>query len=270
MTFRRFWIAPLAATLTAGCFATRNDVRLLKADIERMHSEAETNRRAEADRQRADQTRRDSAASAASRRLELVINGLGDTLRALGDDLSRFRATQSTAISELQLQIETIQQIVGVTQQQLRQQAARQEAQREVMSGATATDSGGQEGPRTFYQVGVDQMQKGAWGQARSAFQEMIDKFPKDTLVPDALYHLGAAYAADKMDAKADSTWAAVVRDHPKSERAPAALYKRAFHKAEAGLTSEARTLYQLLIRTYPASTDAKAAAVRIRELPNR
>ena len=40
MNFRRVsWLAPLAATLTAGCFATRNDVRLLKADIERLHAE---------------------------------------------------------------------------------------------------------------------------------------------------------------------------------------------------------------------------------------
>ena len=270
MRLSRLLLAPLAATLTAGCFATRNDVRLLKADIERLHATAETNRKAEADRMRADLARRDSADAAANRRLEIVLNSLRDTLRALNEDLNRRNATQALAISEIQLQIQTIQEIVGVTQQQLRAQMARQEAQREAMNNAAASDAGAQEGPRTFYQVGIDQMQKGAWGQARSAFQELLDKFPKDTLVSDAMYQMGVAFSAEKMDAKADSVWSLVVRDHAKTDGARKSLYKRAYHKAEAGNPSEARTLDQRLIREYPGTDEAKNAAVKLRELPNR
>jgi tol-pal system protein YbgF len=267
----RFWLAPLAATLTAGCFATRNDVRLLKADIERMHAEAETGRKADADRMRAELARRDSVAASATRRVELAVDNLLDTLRTLNEDLNRLRATQATSTSELQLQIETIQQIVGVTQQQLRAQAARQEAQREAMNTAAAPgDTGGTEGPLTFYHVGIDQMQKNAWGLARNAFQELLTKFPTDSLVADALYQIGVSYSAEKMDAKADSVWSIVVRDYSKSDRAPGALYKRAFQKADSGSISEARALYQRLIREYPGTDEAKNAAVRLRELTNR
>ena len=39
MTFNRFArLAPLAAVVAAGCFATRNDVRLLQADISRLQA----------------------------------------------------------------------------------------------------------------------------------------------------------------------------------------------------------------------------------------
>jgi tol-pal system protein YbgF len=271
VNFRRFsWLAPLAAVLTAGCFATRNDVRLLKADIERLHAESETARKAEADRARADQSRRDSLAAAANRRLELAINHLGDTLRTLGDELSRFRAVQATSLSELQLQIETIQQIVGVTQQQLRRQAAQAEAMREAANSAAGSDSGAKEGPRVLYQVGMDQLQKSAYGQARSAFQEVLDKFPRDSLVPDAMYQIGMAYYLEKADAKADSAFAAVVRLHPKAARAASALYKRAFMNEEAGRTSVARTLYQQMIRDYPSAEETVLAKTRLSALPNR
>ena len=271
MTFRRFvWVAPLAATLTAGCFATRNDIRLLKADIVRMNAEAETARRTEADRMRTDLARRDSVAAAANRRLEVSVNHLGDTLRTLGDELSRFKAGVTTSLSELQLQIETIQQIVGVTQQQLKQQAARIEAMRETANAAATGDSGAAEGPRMLYQAGIDQLQKGAYGQARNAFQEVIDKFPKDPLVPDALYQIGMAYYIEKLDAKADTAFAVVVRLHPKSERAAGALYKRATINLDAGRTSAARTLYQQIIREYPASNEAGLANGKLKTLPDR
>jgi tol-pal system protein YbgF len=271
VNLRRFsWLAPLAATLTAGCFATRNDVRLLQADIVRMNAEAETARRTEADRVRAEQARRDSLTTAADRRVEVSINRLGDTLRSLAEELSRFRAVQTTSLAELQLQIETVQQIVGVTQQQLRQQAARVEAMRETANSAARADSGATEGPGLLYQVGMDQLQKQAYGQARIAFQEVIDKFPRDALVPDALYQIGMAYYQEKLDAKADTAFASVVRLHPKSDRAPGALYKRASINHDAQRTSAARTLYQQLIREYPSSSEAGLAKTKLASLPDR
>jgi tol-pal system protein YbgF len=268
---RRFsWLAPLAATLTAGCFATRNDVRLLKADIERMHNESETARKAEADRVRAEQTRRDSLAVATNRRLDLAMNTFLDSLRALGDDVNRLRATQTLANNELQLQIETIQQMVGVTQKQIRDANLRAEALRESSSMSARGDSGATEGPRTLYQVGVDQLIKGAYVQARGAFQEMIDKFPKDTLVGDALYQIGVVFATEKQDAKADSVWASVVRLHPKSDKAPLALFKLAGSAAGGGRTEEARRLYTQLIKDYPGTDEARLATTRLAQLPKR
>ena len=271
MNFRRFvWVAPLAATLTAGCFATRNDVRLLQADVQRLHAEAETARKAEADRSRADQSRRDSAQTAANRRVETAINRLGDTLRALGDDLSRFKAVQATTLADLQLQLESIQQIVGVTQQQLRRQAAQAEANREAANNVAGSDSGAKEGPKLMYQVGMDQLQKTAYGQARSIFQEIIDKFPADTLVADAMFQIGMTYYLDKADAKADSVFAAVVRLHGKSDRAAGALYKRGSINEAAGRTSAARAIYQQLIKDYPQAPETVLARGRLSSLPDR
>lgn len=268
MSFRRFsWLAPLAATLTAGCFATRNDVRLLKADIERMHAQADSARVADAARQRADQARRDSVMAASDRRRDDNMRHLMDTVRSVAEDVSRLRASNAVAMSELQNQVVTIQENVGVSSKALRDQLARLEAQREAAASSGAGDAAA-DSPRAIYQAGIDQLAKNAYGQARNAFQEIVDKFSTDTLVVDAMYQIGVTFQAEKKDAQADSVWAALIRQYPKSDRAAGALYKRGVINEDAGRTAEARRLYQQIVKDFPGTDEARSATNRLSRLP--
>jgi tol-pal system protein YbgF len=269
VSFRRYsWLAPLAATLTAGCFATRNDVRLLKADIERLHAQSDSARVADAARMRAEQARRDSMMAADNRRRDDAARHLMDSVRAFAEDFSRFRASQAVAMSELQNQVATVQEMSGMSARQMSDLRARIDAQREANSSRVTGDSGVAEGPRIIYQAGIDQLGKGAYGQARGAFQDIIDRYPTDTLAIDAMYQLGVALNAEKKDVEADSVWTALVRKYPKSDRAAGALYKRGVLNEDAGRTAEARRIYQQLIKDYPSSDEARHARERLAKLP--
>jgi TolA-binding protein len=263
---RGAWFAPLAAVLTAGCFATRNDVRLLKADIERMHAASEEARRADAERVRLEIVRRDSMATEANRRAFGVVT---DTLNALSDAFSRFRALQVSTNYEVQQQIATIQELMGASQRQIAAMRARIEADREAAerSAGADTTAGGEPGPMQLYQLGVGQLQRQAYRQARTAFEDFLQRFPNDSLVPLAMAKYADALEADKMAAQADSIRIIIGERHPKSEAAPNALYKRAF-AAEAARPSLARQLYDQLIKDYPDSPEAKLAVGRRANLP--
>jgi TolA-binding protein len=264
---RGAWCAPLAAVLTAGCFATRNDVRLLKADIERMHATSEEARRADAQRLQAEIARRDSIATEANRR---AFAALSDTLTALSDAFSMFRATQASTNANMQQQIATIQELLGVSQRQIAAMRARIEADREAAErgGAGDTTSGGEPGPVQLYQLGLGQSQRGAHRQARTAFEDFLKRFPNDSLIPMVMLKYADALEADRMAGQADSIRILIVDRHPKSEAAPNALFKRANASADAGRTAEARRLYDQLIKDYPGTEEARLAADRRARLP--
>jgi tol-pal system protein YbgF len=276
VTFRRFSLAaPLAVVLTAGCFATRNDVRVLQADIVRMNAAAEEARRADAERARTEQARRDSIHQAESRTVATSLRMLTDTMFTLSDMFSRFKASQVSHNYEMGQLIAAMQEKLGASQQAITAMRARIEAQRdEAVAGGAPPGRGdtssapGTPRPRTMYQSGLDQLQKGASGTARMAFQEFLTTYPNDSLVPDVMYQLGEAYAADKMDKEADSVRVALIDKYPKSPSAPRALYKRAVASEGAGRTDEARKLYDRIIADYKGSDVFTQAQNRRRQLP--
>jgi TolA-binding protein len=270
---RLAWLAPLAAVAAAGCFATRNDVRLLQADVTRLAATAEENRRADAERMRLEMARRDSMHATDMRQLFARVNTLSDSLTVLSEYVVRLRANLMQSLHEADERQLTMMDILGASQKTIADMRARVEAsQREdraVSSAPGGADSAGGQtpGPLKMYNIAMEQLQNGAASGARSTFRDFLGLYKTDPLVPDVLYGIGLAYAADKMDSEADSVYRIVVDSFPKSTKAPTALFKRATALASTK-PREARALYDRIVAEYPRTMEADLARDRIKHLP--
>ncbi len=283
------WFPVTLLSATAGCFATRNDVRLVQTDIASLRSELT---RADADQRatltqalRLLQTASDSVAQVSAR-----------TVSIQGDVRGEMRS-----IKEQLLQI---QQLLGQSQAtiaRLRAELAeRANASASVPppptipGGATAAATqppspvpvgGGrgaavpaqattdlaqpvrQPGSSELYQNGRDQLTRGSSTTARILFQELLTNYPTADEAPDAQFWIAESYAREKNAAAADAAYAAVVSKYANSAKAPTAVYKRAMLFLQQNNGAKARELFELVIARYPRSDEADLAAVQLKTL---
>jgi TolA-binding protein len=269
-------LAPLAAFLTAGCFATRNDVRLLQLDIARLQAAtaaASAQALAEAQKDRAEAARRDSVRAAEVRELAVLLGIAMDSLQSLGHQFSAFRVGASEnllALGQTLLEVRTAQ---GLNQRRLAELQQGLADRTEALRSPTGTpsDSAAQPAgpmPGTMYQQAFGRIGT-APTTARSIFTDLIAKYPDSPLVPRALLGIAETYVVDSDAASADSVWTVIVTMYPKSPEAPTALYKRGFALARAGQSRKARELFEQIIREYPqASDEVTLARTKLAELP--
>src|SRR5438067_158112 len=238
--------AGLVALLACGgCFATRNDVRLLQTDIATL---------------RAERAYGDSARAAQIDRIIRQLSITSDTLRSLATQSNRFQGDARESLRELRDAVTQVQEVTSQLQRRLQEVRAAVEARVETPAPTTASDSTAAPGPNQLYQLALDQYQRGSYATARAGFEDLLRRYPTADVAADAQYYVAESYAAEKNSAAADDAYAAVVTRYPTSPRAAGALYKRARLKQTAGRTAEARALYQELVRKYPRSDEAVLA----------
>jgi tol-pal system protein YbgF len=146
------------------------------------------------------------------------------------------------------------------TQLQRRLQDVRAAVEARVETASPPADSAGGPGPNQLYQIGRQQFDRASYAAARTAFDDLLRRFPTSDVAADAQYYVGEALVAERNAAAADSAYAAVVTRYPESPRAATALYKRARLKQTAGRAAEARALYQDLVKRYPRTDEATLA----------
>src|SRR5437764_11365610 len=80
-------------------------------------------------------------------------------------------------------------------------------------TGAPAPQPGSSSGPGPLQllQAGRDQLLKGGNASARSAFNELITKYPKSEYVPEAMFYTAQAYAAERNLDAADAEYASLI-----------------------------------------------------------
>jgi tol-pal system protein YbgF len=234
-----------AAALSAGCFATRNDVRVLQSDIATL---------------RAERAFGDSARGAQIDRIIAQLQVTSDTLRSLATQSNRFQGDARQALRELREAVIQVQEVTGTLQRRLQDVRAAVEARVESTAPVDTTTGAAGPGPNQLFQIGRQQLDQRSFSAARTAFDDLLTRFPTSDLAPDALYYVGESFASERNNGAADSAYAAVVTRYPTSQRAATALYKRAKLKQTAGRTAEARTLYQELVRKYPRTDEATLA----------
>ncbi|MCC6929505.1 MAG: tol-pal system protein YbgF [Gemmatimonadaceae bacterium] len=247
-------LAPLALVATAGCFATRNDVRILQGDILNFRTEAA----------RAD--------SARARQVATVVAALGvlaDSTRAASDRLARFQGDSRGDMRAIQQQLLQIQELTGQSQRRLQELRADLEARaQQPVPSATPVAPGDSAvapvqaapGPNQLYQLAYDQLRRGSYSAARAGFEELLRLYPTSELAPDAQINIAESYAAEGTSTAADSAFAAVVARYPRSMRAPTALYKLALSMARQGKRADARSAMDRVVREYPQSDEADLA----------
>jgi tol-pal system protein YbgF len=256
-------ITPLTALLIplafAGCFfATKQDFDKLQQDI--IVARAGTNA--------ADSVQRSQLVD-----VSRSMRTLSDSINALSRRLSAMRTASETEMTAMRQDISQLQDMSGQSEQRLRDVRAALEEKRQQDPAApldsapnTVTPATGP-GPLQLLQSGRDQLLKGGNVAARSAFSELISKYPTSEYVPEAMFYSAQAYAAERNLDAADAQYLALISRFPRSPRVPTAMYKRALHLQSLKKTAEAKKLFQDIIKRFPRSDEAALADERLQSI---
>jgi tol-pal system protein YbgF len=261
---------PIATLLVAGgCFATREDVRLLQTDLTTMRAEraqADSARKAEHDRVNAQLAQVSDSLRAVSARTLKADGDIRGDLYAISQQLIQMQELtgQSGAkIQELKAQLEQ----KGATIASAAGPGGGAGGVGSAVGGDTTRPVAGGPGPNQLFQLALDQLRRGSTGAARAGFQDLLRQYPNADVAPDAQFYLAESYAQQGNMAAADSGYLAVVARYPTSPRAAAALYKHASALEAAHNVQAARAAYQDVIRKYPRSDEAVLAKERLQSL---
>lgn len=266
---------PALLLSSAGCFATRGDVRILQQDINTVRTES----------QRSAQAQAQSLAEAA-RVLQLV----SDSLTRISSRQLAFEGDTRGELRRVNEQLLRVQELLGQSASILRSFRADIESSGRIITqppvsdtppatggavpptapptGGAVTPNPGLPGPSQLYQDGMDHFRRSSYASARIAFSDLLLNYPGVDVAPEAQYWIAEAFAAEKNLVAAETAYAAVVSKYPESVRAPDAMYKRALMLLEQGNTAAAKPLLQELIKRYPRSNAADFAKERLAAIP--
>ena len=257
----RYLVTAVAVPLVcAGCFfATKQDFEKLQQDIV--------------------VSRATSSAADSVQRAQLVdvsrsMRTLSDSINALSRRVSAMRTASEADMAAMKEDISQLQDLSGQSEQRLRDvRASLEEKRQQEAAAAPDTSAGGGSAPATgpgplqLLQAGRDQLLKGGNAAARSAFSELITKYPTSEYVPEAMFYSAQAYAAEQNPNAADAQYLALISRFPKSPRIPTAMYKRAIYLQGQKKTTEAKRLFQDIIKRFPRSDEAALADERLQSI---
>ena len=253
-----FCVLPFAL---AGCmFATKSDFDKLQADIVG--------------------TRAGSSAADSVQRAYLVdvtrsVRMLSDSISAFSKRINTMRTATESDLAAMKEDISQLHDMSGQSERQLRDMRAAVEEKTSQADVAPRSDSTSLgvgaavtgPGPGQLLQAGRDQLLKGGNASARAAFAELIAKYPKSDLVPEAMFYTAQAYAAERNAEAADAEYARLIVKYPTSPRVPTAMYKRALQFQASKKTAEAKRLFQDIIKRFPRSDEAALADERLQSI---
>ena len=253
-----FCVLPFAL---AGCmFATKSDFDKLQADIVG--------------------TRAGSSAADSVQRAYLVdvtrsVRMLSDSISAFSKRINTMRTATESDLAAMKEDISQLHDMSGQSERQLRDMRAAVEEKASQADVAPRSDSTSLgvgaavtgPGPGQLLQAGRDQLLKGGNASARAAFADLIAKYPKSDLVPEAMFYTAQAYAAERNAEAADAEYARLIAKYPASPRVPTAMYKRALQFQASKKTAEAKRLFQDIIKRFPRSDEAALADERLQSI---
>jgi tol-pal system protein YbgF len=247
--------------LSTGCFfATKQDIDTLRQDISG--------------------TRVSSGAADSVQRTELIevsrnVRSLNDSISALSRRIAAMRTASESEMTAMKEDISQLQDLSGQSEQRLRDMRAaiEEKTSQAQAAGADSSDAGAATadnsgpGPLQLLQAGRDQLLKGGNSAARSAFAELITKYPRSEYVPEAMFYTAQAFTAERNPEDADAEYASLISRYPKSPRVPTAMYKRALRLQSTKKTAEAKKMYQDIIKRFPRSDEAALADERLQSI---
>jgi tol-pal system protein YbgF len=204
-----------------------------------------------------------------------TVRSLSDSINALSKRVNAMRTANEADLAAMREDISQLQDMSGQSERQLRDMRAAVEEKASQPDAAPRTDSAnssesapaGGPGPGQLLQAGRDQLLKGGNVAARAAFSELIVKYPKSDLVPEAMFGTAQAYAAERNTDAADAEYAKLIIKYPNSPRVPTAMYKRALQLQASKKTAEAKRLFQEIIKRFPRSDEAALADERLQSI---
>jgi tol-pal system protein YbgF len=118
-----------------------------------------------------------------------------------------------------------------------------------------------------LYQKGLSQIRDGNYGQAATAFKEMLQKHPKGTFAGNAQYWLAECYYAQREYQRAIKEYQAVITNHPRLDKIASAKLKQGMAFADLGMTNEATLFLKKVVVENPGTPEAQKAQDRLRIL---
>lgn len=234
----------------AGCVATRSDVTVLQQDIVLVRAEA---------------AQADSARRLEIQRMMRSMQTLTDSISAVSTRMTRLRSDVQGRLSTIEDETRRLQELAG--QSQTRMQELRAAVESRTAPAPAAGAAPAVPGPNELYQLGRDQLLRGSTSAARTAFEDLLSRYPASDVAADAQFYVGETFAAEGNAEAADAAYARVAAAYPRSPRAATATYKRAVAAEGARRTREARQLYNEVITRFPRSDEAALARDRLRDL---
>lgn len=261
---RHALVTTLALLATTGCFASKSELDQLRLEMNTVREETST-----ADSMRATQMAQ----------ILTTLRAVNDTLASLSTRVTRVRAESQSGMRDLHDQVVQLQEATGQSQQRLQEmRAAIDQRNRTAAPPPAPPPAPGTPadtthavpdapGANELFQIGKDQLARGANSAAQAAFSDLLARFPDSELAPDAQFYLAEALAAAGKTAAADTAYATVGTKYPTSLRAATALYKRGISQQKAGRTTTAKKTFNEVMRQFPESDEAALARERLRAM---
>ncbi|MGK7313575.1 MAG: tetratricopeptide repeat protein [Candidatus Longimicrobiales bacterium M2_2A_002] len=243
----------LAVVGLTGC-ATKGDIRDVRQDLSRVEA------------------RQDSILEI----LQMQNRQILDSLQVTTTRLMNVRGELANQLAQLRDQLVQVGELTGQVQVRLNQFDQQLSAalgqtsgeQRPAAGGGEPADAGaGATGGRDtfsmaeeFYQIGLEQKDRGNARTARQAFQAVVDSFPETPLAPQSLFQVGETYVMEEEFDRALNTFDEVVRRYQDSDAAPRALYRAGVIAEQQGERERAREYFRRVVDGYPNS-DARRLA---------
>ncbi len=245
--------------MSASACATKRDVRDLRVELR--------------DQMAIMRTQQDSILGVLQRQQQAILDSLVQTT----DALLQVRGELSHELTQLQEQLEQVQALTGQVQAQLNQlqqgvdsrigqgQASGSGGQTQTQgqtstSQAPATVQGAGANAQQYYNIGIEQRNRGNLDTARRAFETVVDSFPKDPLAPEAQRQIAETYYLQEQYDDALKALDTVVQRWGDSPQAAEALYRAGMIAKEQGNNQRAREYFRKLVAAYPQSDAASLA----------
>jgi TolA-binding protein len=235
----------LVGTLPA-C-ATKRDVRDLQALVSELHAQNQ----------------------AILRELQEAQITQGDNLDVLAETLRESRAESARRMMNIEDQLLTVQELAGLSQQQLasmRDQLERDRQQAAFSSGGFSggggfqPGAGGSSGAAELFEAAVTQFNRGTYTAARVGFEQVVNEHGSDPLAPEARYYLAQILNNEGDVEAAIDAFLEIPEFHPTAERVPDAYYWAGRLHLGLGDTDQAQQYFERVVNTWPDSVVADLA----------
>lgn len=208
-----------------------------------------------------------------------------DTLREQSDALYQSRGDILRLLRQIEQQLITLQELTGQNQRALTTLRDLVESGRTTALPPTVrTDppGGGQVMDPTFepeprpqpseaavetYNAAVRAFNRGNIGSARRAFNEFLQRYPNNSLAPDAHYYLADLLVQENRMEEAISAFLRIPELYPTAEKVPDALYRVGVVYISMEEYQDARQYLERVVNTYPDSDAAALAQERLAEI---
>ena len=117
---------------------------------------------------------------------------------------------------------------------------------------------------RDLYTQAFEHLKERQYPEAKTAFNELLRRYPQGQYADNARYWLGETYYVLREYPAALAEYDRLVQLSPSSTKIPGALLKIGFIQYEQNAIEQARATLERVIRDYPNSTEARLARDRL------